>query len=193
MTTHTTGAAELLEIRRLEQEFLRQRAAYLHAQSNVALLTDILNRRPPENSGLAKAYGPWSAEVYDLIGAMSAVPANDAQVEALSAAHPRPSPAPVHPPRRSQMTTPTDADIRSVWEQYNPLHGIESFARAVLAKWGAPPAQAGAVPLTVSQIREWWASENGLEDCEMCKITDFLRVVRAVEEKHGIKGGQHGL
>ena len=57
-----------------------------------------------------------------------------------------------------------------------------------------PPtqAQAGAVPLTVSQIREWWASENGLEDCEMCKITDFLRVVRAVEEKHGIKGGLHG-
>ena len=54
-------------------------------------------------------------------------------------------------------------------------------------------AQAGAVPLTVSQIRDWWASENGLEDCEMCKITDFLRVVRAVEEKHGIKeGGQHG-
>lgn len=53
-------------------------------------------------------------------------------------------------------------------------------------------AQAGAVPLTVSQIRDWWASENGLEDCEMCKITDFLRVVRAVEEKHGIKeGGQH--
>ena len=58
----------------------------------------------------------------------------------------------------------------------------------------APPtqAQAGAVPLTVSQICEWWASENGLEDCEMCKITDFLRVVRAVEEKHGIKGGLHG-
>lgn len=47
-------------------------------------------------------------------------------------------------------------------------------------------------PLTVSQIRDWWASENGLEDCEMCKLTDFLRVVRAVEEKHGIKGDQHG-
>ncbi|EER60449.1 hypothetical protein AcdelDRAFT_1974 [Acidovorax delafieldii 2AN] len=53
-------------------------------------------------------------------------------------------------------------------------------------------AQAGAVPLTVSQIRKWWESDNGMEDCDMCRLTDFLRVVRAVEERHGIKGGQHG-
>lgn len=53
-------------------------------------------------------------------------------------------------------------------------------------------AQAGAVPLTVSQIRKWWESETGIEDCDMCRITDFVRVVRAVEERHGIKGGQHG-
>jgi hypothetical protein len=37
--------------------------------------------------------------------------------------------------------------------------------------------------LTDKQIRKWWASENGLEDCEMTKLDDFVRVVRAVEAK----------
>lgn len=72
-----TAPAELPEALRLEKEFQRQRAAYLHAQSNVALLADILNRRPAVNAGLAEAYGPWYAEVYELIGAMAAAPAND--------------------------------------------------------------------------------------------------------------------
>lgn len=40
--------------------------------------------------------------------------------------------------------------------------------------------------LTDAQIREWWASENGLEDCDLCKIDDFTQVVRAVEEKLSI-------
>lgn len=77
---------------------------------------------------------------------------------------------------------------------FKACHNSETVRANLEAVRGTPPtqAQAGAVPLTVSQIREWWASENGLEDCEMCKITDFLRVVRAVEEKHGIKGGLHG-
>jgi hypothetical protein len=33
-------------------------------------------------------------------------------------------------------TQPTDEEIRELWSQYNPLHGIQSFARAVLEKWG---------------------------------------------------------
>jgi len=37
--------------------------------------------------------------------------------------------------------------------------------------------------LTDEQIRKWWASENGLEDCDMAKLDDFVRVVRAVEAK----------
>jgi hypothetical protein len=45
------------------------------------------------------------------------------------------------------------------------------------------PAEA----LTDKEISMWWASENGLEDCDMCRIEDFLKVVRAVEAKHGIK------
>ena len=47
------------------------------AHENVALLADILNRRPALNTGLAKAYAIWSDEVYDLMGAMAAEPAND--------------------------------------------------------------------------------------------------------------------
>ena len=35
--------------------------------------------------------------------------------------------------------------------------------------------------LTDEEIRKWWSSENGLEDCVMCKIDDFEKVVRAIE------------
>jgi hypothetical protein len=38
-------------------------------------------------------------------------------------------------------------------------------------------------PLTTQEIREWWASENGLEDCAMSKLNDFEQVVRAIESK----------
>ena len=79
--------------------------------------------------------------------------------------------------------------VENGWQENNPRLRLAS---KLFTTPQPTQAQAGAVPLTVSQIREWWASENGLEDCEMCKITDFLRVVRAVEEKHGIKGANHG-
>lgn len=49
------------------------------------------------------------------------------------------------------MTEPTDAEIRELWESYNPLHGIESFARAVLAKWGTPPVVAGRLEVTEAE------------------------------------------
>lgn len=52
-------------------------AANTRAQENVALLADILNRRPEMNAGLTEAYAAWTAEVYDLMGAMAAEPAND--------------------------------------------------------------------------------------------------------------------
>ena len=38
-------------------------------------------------------------------------------------------------------------------------------------------------PLTDEEIRKWWASENGLEDCDMCKIDDFILVAKAIEAK----------
>ena len=39
------------------------------------------------------------------------------------------------------------------------------------------------VGLTDEEIRKWWASENGLEDCDMCKIDDFILVAKAIEAK----------
>lgn len=48
-------------------------------------------------------------------------------------------------------------------------------------------------PLTDAQVRKWWERDNGLEDCNLCKLDDFMKAVRAVEAAHGItKGGQHG-
>ena len=41
-------------------------------------------------------------------------------------------------------------------------------------------AQPEPVSLTNEQIRKLWASENGLEDMDMCKLDDFTTVVRAV-------------
>jgi len=41
--------------------------------------------------------------------------------------------------------------------------------------------------LTYEEIRKWWARDNDLEDCDMCKIDDFVKVVRAIEAAHGIK------
>lgn len=56
----------------------------------------------------------------------------------------------------------------------------------------APPPQAVREPLTDEQVRRWWQRENGLEDCDLCKLDDFMKVARAVEAAHGItKGGQH--
>lgn len=55
--------------------------AHTRALENVALLADILNRRPAMNAGLAEAYTRWTSEVYDLMGAMAAEPAIAAQAD----------------------------------------------------------------------------------------------------------------
>ena len=46
-----------------------------------------------------------------------------------------------------------------------------------------PRTQRTWVGLTTKEIREWWASENGLEDCLMAKLDDFEQVARAIEAK----------
>lgn len=99
------------------------------------------------------------------------------------------------------MTEPTDAEIRELWESYNPMHGIESFARAVLAKWGTPQPVVRE-PLTDGQAKEvlWtehlrWMEAAGLDTEGMrptCEWLDhWLAYVRAIERAHGItqKGG----
>ncbi len=73
---------------------------------------------------------------------------------------------------------PTSADARSFGRQ---VYG------AMLAAAPRPPAAQEHKPLTYEQIREWWASENGLEDCDLGKLVDFTTVVREVETKLGIK------
>jgi len=37
------------------------------------------------------------------------------------------------------------------------------------------------VRLTSADIREMWQSENGLEDCDLCKIDDFKKAARFFE------------
>jgi hypothetical protein len=47
-------------------------------------------------------------------------------------------------------------------------------------------AQPAPVPLTLAKIRAMWGSENGLEDCDLCKFDDFVQVVRFIESASGI-------
>ena len=71
-------------------------------------------------------------------------------------------------------TTPPQSEARGFSQQQRTAAEGEDTRRA----W---------VGLTDEEIRKWWASENGLEDCDMCKIDDFVKVVRAIEAAHGIK------
>jgi hypothetical protein len=48
----------------------------------------------------------------------------------------------------------------------------------------SPPA--APVPLTLAKILAMWGSENGLEDCDLCKFDDFVQVVRFIESASGI-------
>lgn len=56
-------------------------------------------------------------------------------------------------------------------------------------KGASPPSRE---PLTDEQIREWWRSENGLEDMDLCDGDDFRTVVRAVEARLGIHSRGEG-
>jgi hypothetical protein len=46
-------------------------------------------------------------------------------------------------------------------------------------------------PLTQQQIEDWWASNHGLEDCDLCRLQDFTKVIRAVEATHNITNKNH--
>lgn len=39
------------------------------------------------------------------------------------------------------------------------------------------------VRMSEADIRRWWGSDSGLEDMDLCKFDDFLKVVRAVEQE----------
>jgi hypothetical protein len=65
-----------------------------------------------------------------------------------------------------------------LWAEFEKARN--KFAASIATPPAAPP------PLSVKQIHDWWASENGLEDCDMCKLEDFAKVVQAVEKAHNI-------
>jgi hypothetical protein len=83
------------------------------------------------------------------------------------------------------------------WEQFYPDMGKPHLSLAqpeqALEKvaehpdgtstWKVAPQRREWVGLTDKEVREWWASENGMEDCDMCKLDDFTQVARAIEAK----------
>ncbi len=60
------------------------------------------------------------------------------------------------------------------------------IAKRVQSAIASQPSQ--ALELSHEDIRKWWASENGLEDMDMCKIDDFTTTVRAIEKLINAKG-----
>ena len=116
------------------------------------------------------------------------------------------------------MTEPTDAEIVALADATRTAEGGAngyilpiSFCRAVLAKWGTPPAVAERLEVTEAEC-EAAVLELEIEDLhttpqpvERKPLThaqakalvlkygsDPLHLVLQVERAHGIKGGQHG-
>ena len=76
------------------------------------------------------------------------------------------------------------------WNEAAVAHIKHAIPLARMIVIAQSDAELKREPLTDAEVREWWGSENGLEDHDLCKIGDFAEVVRAVEAKLGItKGG----
>ena len=92
------------------------------------------------------------------------------------------------------MTEPTYAELIAAWKieaekNLNRSNDIRvGYARAVLAKWGAPQptqAQAGAVPLTREQVKAICV-EAGYETATLQERADFINGIRHAERHHRI-------
>ena len=92
------------------------------------------------------------------------------------------SPQPDIPPYAWVTFTPY-GDEDDVWYENPEGQLLEGWTYKPLYDTTTPQRK----PLTNAEIRKWWASENGFEDCNMAKLDDFEQVIRAVEGKHGIK------
>lgn len=90
-----------------------------------------------------------------------------------------------------EMSKKALAEELAAWDIDPPLHHVLEAHDACAAWLAAAPQPVAREPMTDEDLRKWWASGNGLEDCDMCKLADFGTVVRAVEEMHRIKGGLH--
>lgn len=84
-----------------------------------------------------------------------------------------------HPDRHGKL--PIEAHPNGAYKDNRTYTAYYGWAAAKKTK-----AQQVAVPMTAEQIADWYASENGIEDCGMCFFADFEKVVRAVEAKQGI-------
>ena len=67
----------------------------------------------------------------------------------------------------STQPTPTDAELKAMWQLHAAdIGGIFCYARAVLAKWGQPPAGAGEVAEhyrnAIASACEGWTMPDGL-------------------------------
>lgn len=84
---------------------------------------------------------------------------------------------------------PSDAEIDALDDQFrwDTTQGRRDYARAVLARWGAPQPVA-RMPLTLEAINAM-AREHSAED--LCGWSYRMGIADA-ERHHGIKGGQHG-
>ena len=98
------------------------------------------------------------------------------------------------------MTEPTDAEIIALADETRTAEGGAngyilpiSFARAVLAKWGAQqpvarePLSAEQYNILVEDLSEW--SRYVEVDTAPRSLEEHIHQVFAI---HGIKGGQHG-
>lgn len=89
------------------------------------------------------------------------------------------------------LTKPTHEMLKAMdecsTEGYDERLYAGHAASVYMAAVDVAPTPSQRKPLTNAEIRKWWASENGFEDCNMAKLDDFEQVIRAVEGKHGIK------
>lgn len=111
---------------------------------------------------------------------------------------------------------PSDAEIDAQWRESVAKHEttaafVRDFARAVLAKWGAPQPAVAGEPMTADDIRQpkngqWWRVEWWNESCRMLlpksmRLDSFQSYKNGTlmftikQAAHGIgteKGGSHG-
>ena len=79
----------------------------------------------------------------------------------------------------------TNVFHQRLWDSSHTAYTDKAIPAAIALReaLAEQPAQRTWVGLTTKEIREWWASENGLEDCLMAKLDDFEQVARAIEAK----------
>ena len=84
-----------------------------------------------------------------------------------------------------------ESGLANFVEASNPavLRFVQAMQRETVA---LPPGSeftpTERAPMTYSEIRKWWARENGLEDCDLCVLDDFVMMVRSVESYMASRG-----